>query len=103
MIKTNQEGREPPLIDCIARYFGDVDIVLTEGFKKNNLPKIEVHRKEHSAKLLYRDEIFDPTLIAVASDEPLDVDVPVFDLNDAAVICDFIEQRFLKGIPDSGN
>jgi molybdopterin-guanine dinucleotide biosynthesis protein MobB len=95
MVKINPHGQEPPVTDSIARYFGDVDIVLTEGFKKNDMPKIEVHRRERSARLLYRDEIYDPTLVAVASDEPLEVDVPVFDINDAQAICDFIVERFL--------
>jgi hypothetical protein len=32
----------------------------------------------------------------VASDEPLELDVPVLDLNDAEMVAHFIEQRFLK-------
>jgi hypothetical protein len=32
----------------------------------------------------------------VASDEPLELDVPVLDLNDAGAVADFIEERFLK-------
>jgi molybdopterin-guanine dinucleotide biosynthesis protein MobB len=102
MVKINPENREPPVLESIHRYFSDVDIVLTEGFKKNDMPKIEVHRRERSDRLLYRDEIYDPTLIAVASDEPLQVDVPVLDINDAVAICDFIEERFLKGVKDTG-
>jgi molybdopterin-guanine dinucleotide biosynthesis protein MobB len=96
IIKQNPERREPPVRESIERYFGDMDIVLTEGFKKNDFPKIEVHRRERSTRLLYRDDSYDPTLIAVASDSPLQIDVPVFDLNDAVSICDFIEKRFLR-------
>lgn len=87
----------PPIEELIATYFGDVDIVLTEGFKKSGLPKIEVHRLERSATLLCRGEEHDPTLIAVASDEPLELDVPVFDINDAGGIAGFIEKGFLPG------
>ncbi len=86
----------PPIGELIATYFGDVDIVLTEGFKKSDLPKIEVHRKERSATLLCRGEENDPTLIAVASDERLELDVPVFDINDAASVATFIERTFLS-------
>ncbi|HEY6871855.1 MAG TPA: molybdopterin-guanine dinucleotide biosynthesis protein B [Geobacteraceae bacterium] len=87
----------PPAIgELIATYFADVDIVLTEGFKKSDLPKIEVHRKERSSTLLCRGEENDPGLIAVASDEPLQLDVPVFDINDAASVAGFIERRFLS-------
>lgn len=98
IIKQNPGQQEPPVRDSIARYFSDMDIVITEGFKKNDFPKIEVHRKERSTSLLYRDDTYDPTLIAVASDSSLKIDVPVFDLNDALAICDFIEERFLSDI-----
>ena len=86
----------PPIEELLATYFGDVDIVLTEGFKKSGLPKIEVHRKERSATLLCRGEEHDPTLLAVASDETLELDVPVLDLNDPAQVAGFVEQTFLK-------
>jgi molybdopterin-guanine dinucleotide biosynthesis protein MobB len=87
----------PPIRALIATYFTDVDIVLTEGFKESDLPKIEVHRGERSTQLLCRGEINDPTLIAVASDVPLAVDVPLFDINDAAGVATFIEEKFLAG------
>ena len=73
-----------------------MDIVLTEGFKQSSLPKIELHRRERSATLICRGAENDPTLQAVASDEPLELDVPVLDLNDAGAVADFIEERFLK-------
>lgn len=86
----------PPIEELIATYFSGMDIVLTEGFKMSSLPKIELHRKERSETLLCRGENFDPTLLAVASDEPLDLDVPVLDLNNAMDVADFVEQKFLK-------
>jgi molybdopterin-guanine dinucleotide biosynthesis protein B/molybdopterin-guanine dinucleotide biosynthesis protein len=94
MVKRHQVA--PPIEELIATYFNDVDIVLTEGFKKSGMPKVELHRKERSATLLCRGENFDPTLIAVASDEPLELDVPVLDLNDAAQVAQFIVERFLQ-------
>jgi len=87
----------PPIEELIQTYFSDVEIILTEGFKKSSLPKIEVHRKERSSTLLCRGEEHDPTLIAVASDEPLDVDVPLLDINDPMGVADFIEERLRKG------
>ena len=87
---------EPTLDETAAAFFDDVDIILTEGFKRSVRPKIEVHRKERSSTLLCRGEEHDPTLFAVASDEPLAIDVPVFDINDAIGICNLIESRFLK-------
>ena len=96
LVKQNRDGREPPLLEAIAAYCGDLDIVLTEGFKKSSMPKIEVHRRERSERLLCRDEEHDSQLIAVASDTDLQLDVPVYDINDTVGLCDFIEQRFLK-------
>jgi molybdopterin-guanine dinucleotide biosynthesis protein MobB len=85
----------PPVEDLIATYFGDVDIVLTEGFKMGGMPKIEVHRREMSNSLLCRGEHDDPTLVAVASDSALELDVPVLDLDDPVAVADFIVARFL--------
>ncbi len=87
----------PPLEELLTTYFSDMDIVVTEGFKKSPLPKIEIHRKERSPTLLCRGEEHDPTLIAVASDEPLELDVPLLDLNDAVQVTDFVEKTFLDG------
>ena len=94
MIK--KHAAAPSIEELLSTYFTDVDIVLTEGFKKSSMPKIELHRKERSATLLCRGEEFDQTLVAVASDERLELDVPVLDLNDALQVADFIEKSFLK-------
>ncbi len=86
----------PEIEEILRAYFADVDLVLTEGFKRSALPKIEVHRRERSAELICRGALRDETLLAVASDEPLDLDVPVLDIEDAAVVADFIAARFLR-------
>jgi len=96
MVKMNNDPEEPSVYDLLDRYFNDVDIVLTEGFKKNRLPKIEVHRKARSSTLLCRGEERDESLIAVASDEVLELDVPVFDINDFVGICDLLETGYLS-------
>jgi len=90
-----QHAAAPPIEELLSTYFADVDIVLTEGFKKSGLPKIEVHRSERSSTLICRGEEHDPTLLAVASDELLELDVPVISLNDAPAVANFIEERFL--------
>ena len=95
LVKTNTAS-PPSIAEILATYFTDVDIVLTEGFKQGFLPKIELHRKERSSTLICRGAEHDPMLLAVASDEPLELDVPVLDLNDAGAVADFIEERFLK-------
>ncbi|PLX95439.1 MAG: molybdopterin-guanine dinucleotide biosynthesis protein B [Desulfuromonas sp.] len=85
-----QHDASPPIDTIIATYFGDVDLVVTEGFKKSGLPKIEVHRAERSPTLLCRGENHDASLLAVASDAPLTVDVPLLDLNNPAQVADFV-------------
>lgn len=71
----------------------DVDIMITEGYKKAMNPKIEVVRKAQSTKpICSKDE----QLIAVATDTEMDIDVPCFDINDAKGISNFIEEVFLK-------
>lgn len=97
LVLVKQHPASPPIKELIATYFNDVDIVLTEGFKLGDLPKIEVHRKERSETLICRGENPDPTLIAVASDEALELDVPVLDLNSPESVVKFIEDFFGRG------
>jgi hypothetical protein len=54
-----------------------------------------VHRAERSPTLLCRGAEHDPTLLAVASDEPLDLDVPVLDLNSPSQVADFVEKHII--------
>ena len=85
-----RHAASPPIEELLERYFSDMDLVLVEGFRGSSLPKIEVHRKEFRSTLICRGERNDPDLMAVASDEPLDLDVPILDLNDPGAIAGFI-------------
>ena len=76
------------------RYIRDVDLILTEGFKRNTQPKIEVSRQEVHQELLCRKE---DNLLAIASNRRFDIGVPCFDLNDSQGLADLIEDHFLKG------
>ncbi len=78
------------------KFIRDADIILTEGFKVNDYPKIEVYRTELRRDLISKKE---DGLIAVAADVKLDVDVPCFDLNESKMIADFIEKNFIKKMP----
>ena len=77
---------EPPLADLLTR-LSPVDLVLIEGYKRDSHPKIEAHRAVTGNPLIAPQ---DPTVRALASDTPLDLDRPVFDLDDTAAIADFI-------------
>jgi molybdopterin-guanine dinucleotide biosynthesis protein MobB len=91
-----KHDKSPPAEELIDRYFRDMDLVLVEGFRKSGLPKIEIFRKEKNEPLICRGEIDDPTLLAVASDASLEVNVPLLDLNAPQQIADFIEELILK-------
>jgi len=76
-----------------GRLVQDVDLVLSEGYKKDIQPKIEIFRKEKHKELLCTRE---DNLVAIVSNQPFDVGVPCFDLDDMRGLADFIEGRFLK-------
>ncbi|MDD5434549.1 MAG: molybdopterin-guanine dinucleotide biosynthesis protein B [Nitrospira sp.] len=82
--------------DVLERFINsNTDILIVEGFKKDKYPKIEVHRKGISGDFRYLN---DPSIIALASDDAPDIKIPVFDINNAEGIADFIEQRLLKNM-----
>ncbi|AEI94728.1 MULTISPECIES: molybdopterin-guanine dinucleotide biosynthesis protein B [Roseobacter] len=76
-----------PALDALLAKLQPVDLVLIEGYKRDAHAKVEAFRAETGNALIAAD---DPTIKAVASDVPLDLDRPVFDLNDTGKIADFI-------------
>ena len=77
---------EPSLSELLQK-LAPVDLVLVEGYKRDSHPKVEAHRSVTGNPLIAPD---DPTVRAVASDTPLDLDRPAFDLDDTKAIADFI-------------
>jgi molybdopterin-guanine dinucleotide biosynthesis protein MobB len=65
------------------------DLLLVEGFKHENYPKIELWRRALDKPLLHPD---DENIIALATDESPDREtaLPLLDINDTAAIADFI-------------
>lgn len=84
----------PEVNTLIAAHFGDLDLVLVEGWKNSDLPRIEVHRPSLGHPLLCRGEHHDPHLVAVCSDQPLTLDVPVLDLERVDEVLAFICRRW---------
>jgi len=76
-----------------ARWIRDVDLILSEGYKRDVQPKIEVFRKEKHKKLLCAKK---DNLIAVVSNQKFRVGVPCFGLEDMRGLSNFIEKEFLK-------
>lgn len=88
---------EPSLGDLIAR-LSPVDLVLVEGYKGGSHPKVEAHRQAAGTPLIAPQNA---TVRAVASDHALDLDRPVFDLDDTGAIADFILTELdLMGAPE---
>lgn len=71
----------------------NADLILIEGFKNSNIPKIEVIRKNVYSELISKKE----NLIAIASDIPIeDKGVPNFHIDDGYSIAKFIEENIMK-------
>ena len=77
---------EPPLATLLTK-LKPVDLVLIEGWKQQDHPKIEAWRAGTANPLIAPG---DPMIRAVAADTSVAVDVPVFDLDDTAAIAGFI-------------
>ena len=89
MVKNDDQGT----LDGLQKFFEDLDLVITEGYKKENKPKIEVVRAARHDEVLLKA---DNHLVAVVSDIDLKLKVPVFGLEDIDKLADFIEETFLK-------
>jgi molybdopterin-guanine dinucleotide biosynthesis protein B len=67
-------------------------MVIAEGYKNANRPKIEVFRKEvHDAPLCLKD----PNLLALITDARLEAGVPLFHPDQIRELADFIEKSLL--------
>ncbi|MBW2593520.1 MAG: molybdopterin-guanine dinucleotide biosynthesis protein B [Deltaproteobacteria bacterium] len=73
-------------------YFKEMDIVITEGYKNGNKPKIEIIRSGRStAPLNLKPE----ERMALVTDTDVGMNVPRFGLEDIAGVADLIEKKFL--------
>lgn len=87
-------NHDADLAELRDKYIQDVDIILSEGFKRNPQPKIEVFREAMHRELLCTRE---DNLLAIATDLPLDIGVPCFSLDDAPGLATLIEEKLLRG------
>lgn len=77
---------ETPLGDLLT-HLAPVDLVIVEGYKRDEHPKIEAWRAETGQPLIATD---DPTVRAVASNDAPETDKAVIGLDDIPAIADFI-------------
>ncbi len=77
-------------LDELADYCSDVDLILTEGYKKENKPKIEVYSL---GSLLSAEN----ELIAVVSRKRISCHAPQFRFEEIKKISGLIEKKYLSG------
>jgi molybdopterin-guanine dinucleotide biosynthesis protein B len=85
--------RDLTLDELRGKFVFDVDIIVTEGYKKDIHPKIEVFRDGNRKTLLCEG---DETLFAVASDVSVDAPVPVVGIDDVSGMVDIIEEKMFN-------
>ncbi len=73
-----RDEAEWPLADLL-RKMSPVDLLIIEGFKRDNHPKIEVHRAENGKPFLFPD---DANIVAVASDAQPDTKLPLIHIDE---------------------
>ena len=83
---------QEPTLGEVVRFFGeDYDIILTEGFKEGNAPKIETHRREAGPPLGVVKK-----LVAIVTDEPLETKTRQFSFEEVKGLADLLEEGFIK-------
>ncbi len=97
--ETPGNRKEPRLIDILSiMQIDQLDLILIEGFKMEDIPKVELHRKSLNKPYLYPN---DTNIIAVAEVSDSKVDRPgieSLDLEQPGKIAEFVE-RFMKQHP----
>jgi molybdopterin-guanine dinucleotide biosynthesis protein MobB len=89
--------RQPhPSLEAAAGLLGPVDVILAEGFKSADRPKIEVLRQSVHPTPLFGS---DPNLVALVTDRPaggLSLAAPVLGLEDIEALAELIIARWLQ-------
>ncbi|EDM83611.1 Molybdopterin-guanine dinucleotide biosynthesis MobB region [Limnobacter sp. MED105] len=87
-------NEEEPTLEEQLEKLSPCDLVIVEGFKRADIPKIEIWREANGKPMLYPQ---DPNIIAVACDNEIECrGLPVLPLNDPASIAKFILKRFVN-------
>ena len=93
--ESNDNQKEPSLEKLLKKLsLNELDLILVEGFKHEQLPKIELNRPSLGHPFIYPN---DSSIIAIAMDKrpTRKIQLPVLDLNNGAQIVKFIEKNIL--------
>ena len=85
----NNNKKEKNLNELLKE-FNDIDVVIVEGFKQENHPKIEII--SHKSRNL-NNEI--KNVVAIVSDDMIDSNIPIFKKNDVESLTQFIIDNFV--------
>ncbi len=80
---------EPSLTDLIGQ-ISPCDLLLIEGFKREPIRKLEIHRHDVGEPWLFP---LDSNIVGVVADTPADTQLPQFGLDDIARIANFVQQH----------
>jgi len=76
--------------DELKRFFQNVDVVFTEGYKQGDKPKVEIFRAGLRDEPLCKN---DDHLIALVTDTEVELGKPRFSLEDIQGLADFLTSR----------
>ncbi len=79
---------EPRLVELLQR-LSAVDLVVVEGFKREPLRKIEVHRAANGKPFLFPD---DPGIVGIATDISVETRLPTAHLDDIPAIAALMQR-----------
>jgi molybdopterin-guanine dinucleotide biosynthesis protein MobB len=84
-----REDQDEPELDTLLARLAPVDIVLVEGYKQHDYPKLLVHRPSCSTRLA--PEGLGKIIAVVSDDHDPALQIPQLDLNNISQIAGFIE------------
>lgn len=88
-LMAEMRGAPELTLDQVLSKLSPCDLVLVEGFKREPIPKLEVHRVANGKEWIFPS---DPNVVAIASDAPANpgAALPRFGLDEYGRIADFI-------------
>ncbi|MBI2369516.1 MAG: molybdopterin-guanine dinucleotide biosynthesis protein B [Deltaproteobacteria bacterium] len=93
LVATFQDVTEDLTLEMLrGRFVRDVDLILAEGYRREDHPKIEVYRAALGPGLLCGAA---DRLLAVVADAPVETEAPCFGHEDVKAIADLIETEVL--------
>jgi molybdopterin-guanine dinucleotide biosynthesis adapter protein len=86
-------GAAEPRLPELLRKMSRVDLVVVEGFKKEPLRKIEVHRAANGKEVLFPD---DPDIVGIATDAAVETTLPVAHLDDVEAVAAMMQRSAIS-------